>query len=949
MYSYRFFISVLFVAVVCFQTQAQTTTSEGMRAEKAKADLSKKGIPEDQVKAALLKKGIDLDNLKPEQLATLEEDIRAVVSELENAKNSEAGSAVNDITTSLENGMDSLIQKQAMEQAGDNAEGVIEDIEDGASLQEALANDLTEKLSKQYTVKTNIFGHHIFYDKSIDLFRTTSSSTTPESYLLDVGDKIAINIFGASQADLLYEIEEDGFIRPMGMYKVYLKGISIGKAKVLLRNRFRQGFTFSDGQFNVVLHTARTININLFGEVNQPGSYTISALNTAINAIIAAGGITSKAGIREIRIIRDGKEQVLDIYDFVARPSTMYDYYLRDNDIIFVPQWEKLVSASGPGFKTPGKFEMLEDENFTDLLSFTQGLSSRAFTDRIQYTTTVGEEQVFRNYSLQEIKDNVQKLKDGDAFLITTSTVAAENFVEVKGAVRHQGKYEFKEGQKVADILTLAHLEEETYAKLAYITRKNEDGTYKLIRLHASELLKNPESSHNVLLEKEDVITLYSKASFVDNYQFEITGAVRSPKSYFYDPEENITVYDAIMLSKGLKVNATEFGYIVGAPIENSLENNYTVINLKEIMQNPSSEDNLYIKPQDRIVIPSKEEYSEKFTVSIEGAVRRPGSYTFDSTLSVKDMVVMAGGLKLEAASNKVDVFRLSIDQNSPTRTYATSIILDHNLDPFNQSDTLVLKPYDKIVVRSTPEFEPMQLVQLNGEVRYPGIYAILGENETVSSLVERAGGFTNEALPEASTFIRTQDNIGRIVTRLDKAIKCKDQHDIRIKDGDNITIPKIVDIVTLDKTGTRIEDKTLVNDYTGEVLKLAVNYKSRRAGWYVRKYAGGFDRSAARRKTIVAHPNGEIKRTINLLGIKIYPKVRRDSKIELQLKRKRQRELEKLNNEEKGIIQEEPKKERLSMAERLTSLQAVIAIASSTTTTAISTLLLIRELNKEE
>ena len=299
-------ILLLCILSVSYFADAQVSSSSDVQAERARQELEKKGIAEDEVKNRLKAKGIDLDNLKPEQLADLEENIQLVVSELEE-ESRDTSKSFRDVSTTLINELDTVFEKQLKENVGDNIEGITKDMEDGASLEEALSNDLSEKLSKKYTVKTNIFGHHIFYDKSIDLFRTTSSSTTPNTYVLDVGDKIAINIFGASQADLLYEIEEDGFIRPLGMYKIYLKGITIAKAKVLLRNRFAQAFVFTDGQFNVDLHTARTININLFGEVNQPGSYTISALNTALNAIIAAGGVTSEAGIRNIRILSNGR------------------------------------------------------------------------------------------------------------------------------------------------------------------------------------------------------------------------------------------------------------------------------------------------------------------------------------------------------------------------------------------------------------------------------------------------------------------------------------------------------------------------------------------------------------------------------------------------------------------------------------------------------------------
>jgi protein involved in polysaccharide export with SLBB domain len=945
-------ILLLCILSVAYSADAQVSSSSEVQAERARQELEKKGIAEDEVKSRLLKKGIDLDNLKPEQLADLEENIQLVVTELEAEKNDTASGAFVDATTTLTTSVDSLLEKELKENVSDNTEGISQDMQDGASLEEALSNDLSEKLSKKYTVKTNIFGHHIFYDKSIELFKTTSSSTTPNTYVLDVGDKIAINIFGISQADLVYEIEEDGFIRPSGMYKIYLKGITIAKGKVLLKNRFAQAFMFTDGQFNVDLHTARTINVNLFGEVNQPGSYTISALNTALNAIIAAGGITSEAGIRNIRIVSNGKERILDVYDFVADPKVIYDYYLRDNDIIYVSKWKKLITANGAGFKNKGRFELLENEGIKDLLIYTQGLHSKAYTSVIQYTTYEGEQQILKNYTLDEMMNGTISLQDGDVITINTSAIAYDNFVQINGAVRHPGRYEFKEGDKVLNLLELAYLEEETFSKLAYLRRKNTDGTFKLIRLYVAEIIASPTSEYNIVLQKEDVISLYGKASFVDKYDFNIGGAVRSPNKYFYDPEDNITIYDAIMMSKGLKANATEFGYIIGAPTDNTLQREYTVINLSEIMSDPSSASNIKIKPKDRIVIPAKEQYMEQFTVSISGSVKKPGEYVYDSTLSVKEMLIMAGGLKMEAASNKVDVFRLRVTDNEATETYATTLILDHNLDPFNDNIDLSLQPYDHIVVRTTPDFGPIKYVNIKGAVKFPGLYAIMEKNDNISSLVERSGGFTVEALPEAAVFDRKDENIGRLITRIDKAMKGCKRYDLVLKPGDEIFIPKTIDIVKLDKKGTKADDvytKEIVDGQ--EKLNLVVNYSNRRAGWYVRKFAGGFNRKITRTgRTVVIHPNGEVKRTVNLIVFKIYPKVRRGSEIKLTLKTKVQKrikaEKENKEREEKGLPEiVKPEKEKMTVTERLMALQAIMTVATSTVTTAITSLLLIRQL----
>ena len=932
----------LLTGISALKVQAQVTLSQELQAERAKEELKDKGVAEDEVKNRLKDKGIDLDNLRPEQLPSLEDEIKAVVAELE-AEQADTIQAVKDLTTELEEGVDSLLQQEIEETAAGEVEDVVESMEDGASLEEAVSESLSESLSKKYRVKTDVFGHHIFYNKSIDLFRTTSSSTTPNSYVLDVGDKIAINIFGASQADLIYEIEEDGFIRPSGMYKIYLKGITISKAKELLRSRFRQAYMFSDGQFNVDLHTARTITVNIFGEVNQPGSYTISALNTTLNALIAAGGISRNAGVRNIKIVSSGKERVLDVYDFIASPKVMYDYYLHDNDIIYVPRVGRMVSANGDGFKRNGRFELKDGENLDALLEYTEGLTSRAYTNVINYLTFNGEERILKTYSLDEMKTRGLEFQDGDVLTVKESLVRVKNYVRVNGAVRHPGEYEFNEGDKVSSIIEQIHLEEETYSQLAYLQRRNNDGTFKLQRIYVDEILNNAESIKNFTLQKEDVLSFYSKAQFTDNYSFSISGAVRSPNEYFYDPEDNVTLYDAIMMSRGMRPNATDFGYIVGEPTNNSLEKKYQIVNIKEAYLNPNGAENIKIKPNDRIVIPSQQQYSDQFTVNISGAVRNPGEYVYDSSLSVKEMLIMAGGLRLEAATNKVDVFRLQLDENVPTRTYATTINLTRNLEPFQDDRKITLQPYDHIVVRNTPEYEPIKYVNINGEVRYPGLYAIMEDNETISSLIKRTGGFTKEAFPEASIFLRSQDGIGKIVTRIDKAVNGLEKYDISIKEGDVITIPKLIDVVTIDKLGTNAEEIYTENILEGDEIKLVVNYRNKRANWYVRQFAGGFDRKAKRSKTLVEHPNGEVKKTVNLLVFKVYPKVRRGSSIRLALKpRILEKERKQKLQEENGII--EPK-ERPSLTERLMGIQALVTIATSAVTTTVTSVLLIRDL----
>lgn len=987
----------LLFSLYSYPTVAQTVNpSQIKEAQKA---LAEKGIPEDEVRKRLLAQGIDLDNIKPGQMAGLEDKIKAIVADIEKEQGTgkegaaKEGTAVkeqkvsstvtvkdtvvmkqpasDDSKSKLDPLAEKIKQQQIAEQAADEAlkkkgtklsKDIAQRMKEGASLQEAIMDEINEKNGQLYGNAGNIYGHEIFFNKSLDLFRKTSTSTTPDTYVLDVGDKLAINIFGVSQADLIYEIEEDGFIRPANVYKIYLKGVPIGKAKELLKNRFRQAYMFADGQFNVDLHTARTVTVSIFGEVNVQGTYTISALNTALQALMAAGGPKETGGIRTIKIVSGSTEKLLDVYDFIANPNVQFNYFLHDNDLIYVSKVGKLVAANGAGFKTNAIFELKPNERFSDLVKYVGGLSTNAYKEQLQHIYKIGEQQQIKDYTYDEFLKLNPILNDGDVVVLNANLLPYQNYVNINGAVRHGGNYQLEKGMKLSQVMQKAILEKETYAELAYLTRKNPDGTFQLIRLYPEKAVADSTSSANITLQNEDYIRFFSKAELVDRYEFSVEGAVRTPGRYFWDPSETISLYDALKLSKGLRTDATAFGYIISSPPGKPLERKYQVVDLNTALANPNSDANIKIKPYDRLVIPSTSNYKDQYFVEVTGAVRSPGRFVYDSTLSVKDILVMAGGLKMEAASNKVDVFRLRTIENEPTQTYAASLILDRNMDYISEEVDFKLEPYDNIVVRYTPEWSPIKYVTINGEVKYPGTYAIMDAKERVKSLIQRSGGFTKSANPQAGTFFRGDEGLGLIVTRIDLLYKRRytSRYNIILKEGDVVTIPKIKDVVKIDRTGTKAEEIYLANQLQGGQLNIVVNYYSRRAKWYVKTFAGGFDRDASRKGTYVQDPNGHIRKTWHFLIFNIYPKVHMDSEIHLVLKNKakRRRVKEQSERERRQRIKdgkeipsdkekEDKDKERLSMTERLMQLQAVISMTSAMVTTTLTTLITIQTLKK--
>ena len=191
------------------------------------------------------------------------------------------------------------------------------------------------------------------------------------------------------------------------------------------------------------------------------------------------------------------------------------------------------------------------------------------------------------------------------------------------------------------------------------------------------------------------------------------------------------------------------------------------------------------LQPNDQIQILSKLTYIDDFSVRVAGAVRSPGEYQYHPSLSLKDVLTLSGGLKMTASSNRIDIFRVVINNNELTKSIVATVAVDENLE---MSSEFKLEPFDQIVVRSVPEFELQQFVTIEGEVKFPGPYALIDDNEKLTNLIKRAGGLTEESFPAGATLYREDGGTGFVVLRLDEALKSNnDIHNFILKKGDVI------------------------------------------------------------------------------------------------------------------------------------------------------------------
>nr|HNI32935.1 polysaccharide biosynthesis/export family protein [Chitinophagales bacterium] len=162
--------------------------------------------------------------------------------------------------------------------------------------------ELREKLDT-----VDIYGFTYFRQKDVKIFNNAVDIKPPSNYILGVGDQLVVSIWGYADYNRLFYIDKDGYIQQENIGRVYLKGLTLEQAKGLLRTRFANAYMIDKSDFDVSINYSRVITINVVGDVENPGSYTFPAINTAYNILAYVGGPSKSGSIRDIQIKRDGK------------------------------------------------------------------------------------------------------------------------------------------------------------------------------------------------------------------------------------------------------------------------------------------------------------------------------------------------------------------------------------------------------------------------------------------------------------------------------------------------------------------------------------------------------------------------------------------------------------------------------------------------------------------
>jgi len=661
-----------------------------------------------------------------------------------------------------------------------------EDDKDFVAMDEAMDFMMPDSLKyfmdeEKKETKRKIFGHDVFNNKNLT-FESSMNLATPQNYRLGPGDAVNVDIWGASQESVTETISPDGTITIEGIGVIQLGGLSVSQAKARLKKVL--GPRYQGSQIELTLGQTRTITISVMGEVNVPGTYTMSAFATVYNALYMAGGPNEIGTLRNVKVYRRGKLlSNVDVYDFLLNGKLSGDVRLQDNDVITVSPYEALVNITGK-VKRPMFYEMKKTESAATLLRYAGGFTGDAYTKAIRINRKAGNR--YSVFSVGEFDMSQFKLMDEDSVSVDSTLNRYQNMVEIKGAVFRPGMYQV--GGNISTVKALveaaAGLTEGAISQHAVMHRMKPDRTLEMLSVDIRGILEG--TTPDVPLRNEDVLYIASREEKNLKQTVTISGEVLYPGVYRY--AENESVEDLIIQAGGptdaaslVKVdvarrvtnpNATEAEDRIAQTFSFKLTKDFSI----------ADQPDFRLQPFDEVYVRRSPNYTEQQNVTIEGEVQFQGTYALaDKGQRLSDIIKQAGGLTKRAYPEGTKLLRLmtpeeremletvlrtaqrnsgkdSIDVRKlmTNANYPVGIELDKALKNPGSDDDPILREGDRIVV---PRYDGT--VTINGEVLYPNTVYFKDGKDT-DYYIDLAGGTTSTAKKSQTIIIYMNGMVAR-------------------------------------------------------------------------------------------------------------------------------------------------------------------------------------------
>ena len=517
-----------------------------------------------------------------------------------------------------------------------------------------------------------VFGRNIFNSNNLT-FEPSNNLPTPANYRLGAGDEIIIDIWGANQVTIQETISPDGNISIDRLGLIYLSGKTVNQATSYLKKELNKIYAGLDDEdpsslIKVSLGNTRTIQVNVMGEVYQPGTYALSAFSTVFHALYSAGGVSDIGSLRNVQVARNGKKIAeVDVYDFIMHGKTKDDIKLQEGDVIIVPPYEALVKIEG-NVKRPMKYEMKNDETVATLLKYAGNFSSDAYTRSIKIIRQNGKE--YQVFTVDDIDYSVFKIKDGDILTAEAILNRFENKLEIKGAVYRPGIYQY--GGSLNTVKQLIEKADgvmaDAFLGRAVLQRQREDLTREIIQVDLKAILGGTKP--DISLQRNDVLYIPSIHDLQDLGNIEVFGEVARPGKYIY--ADNMTLEDLIIQAGGLLESASKVKVDVSRRIKDnkSTESASTIGQMFSFALKDGfiidGEAGFVLEPYDQVYVRRSPGYQEQVNVSVEGEILYEGTYALtNKSERLSDLVLKAGKVTPYAYVRGAKLMRKALESMS--------------------------------------------------------------------------------------------------------------------------------------------------------------------------------------------------------------------------------------------------------------------------------------------
>ncbi len=688
-----------------------------------------------------------------------------------------------------------------------------------------------------------LFGSDFFQEAAIKVTTDRKDIPVPLKYIVGAGDEVKILLWGRVNAQYNLVVDRDGKITVPQLGPIPVAGMTFEdmSKKIITQTEQMVG-----ANIDITLGSLKTIPVFILGDIRRPGAYTIGSSATITDALLLAGGPTDIGSMRKVQLRRKNKViTTLDLYDLFLKGDKSKDATLLADDVVFVPVTGPLAGIAG-NVRRPAIYELRDQFDLQHLFDLAGGILPTAYTQQIQVSRIKkNERQVVIDIDNKHLSKAVDiKLQDADLVNVFTIVDRDLNAVYLSGNVKRPGKYEYKPGMKVRDLIKdPTELQDETHFEYALIKRiMLPDRRTELAPFNLGKFLLEKDESHNISLKPEDHIYIFSKWFFKDKPYVTIEGEVRGqlgiPRKT-KDAEDSKAIKDSDLLQTEPKqplAPSEEERLRKDLLISAEQAKAYSMITKVDVVEDDLKKAERLLQADrvkeiaDELKKLGKQDLSDKVKKlensirrgenvdvsenirNVENELRKMGRYDLadkliitrdalrksfrieiSENMRIKDALLGVGGLTKDAYLNRGEVVR-SINEGKDYQTIYFDVAKAMSGD---SQENLLLHDRDRIIIHSVWEMFGIKSVFIDGEVTKPGMYQYT-EQMRVSDLIFKAGNllesaYLNEA--ELSSQVVEDGNTVKIDHRkikLREALKANLDHNVLLKPYDRLFVMRI-------------------------------------------------------------------------------------------------------------------------------------------------------------